>query len=151
LITIVAALCLLPVISDNDSDADVGSAVIGSTEYSSVAEALSKSVSGDVVYVVPETVTVDGKNVEQASITSDVTVKKGVTLVLPYSEKKNPSGTEDGGENAYAKLTFADSQIDKYLYLTLLVGEGVTVTVYGDLIVGGTLSKQFTFTVRLGI
>ncbi len=145
LITIVAALCLLPVISDNDSDADVGSAVIGSTEYSSVAEALSKSVSGDVVYVVPETVTVDGKNVEQASITSDVTVKKGVTLVLPYSEKKNPSGTEDGGENAYAKLTFADSQIDKYLYLTLLVGEGVTVTVYGDLIVGGILSKEFTF------
>ncbi len=145
LIAVVAALCLLPVMSDDDSDA-LGSAVIGSTSYSSVEDALNASKSGDVVYVVPEAVTevstTDGKTTKtlKASLSSDATVKKGVTLVIPYSEEENPAGTADGDSNASAKIAG-----NNYRYMVFTIDKSVTLTVQGDFIVGGILSKKFTF------
>ena len=139
LIAVVAAFCLLPVMSDDDSDA-VGSAVIGGTSYPSVEDALNASKSGDVVYVVPEAVTDGSTTTLNASLSSDATVKKGVTLVVPYSEVRNPTGTADGDSNATAKIAGNDHR-----YMVFTIDSKATLTVQGDFIVGGILSKFFTF------
>ena len=123
----------MPLLSDPSSDADTGGAVIGSTEYASVSEALAASVSGDVVFLVPD-------SEMHIHLGSDATVKKGVRLVLQYSEKKNASGTEDGGEKAEPKIADND-----YRYLVFRVEPGATLNVEGELVVGGVLSKKFTF------
>ena len=133
LIAITAALCFLPLVSDSESDADVGSAVIGSTHYDTVKDALTASVAGDVVFVIPD-------SDKQSSLGSDAVVKKGVTMVLPYSEDLNASGTKDGDDKASAKIAN-----NNYRYMVFTVESGATLSVEGKLIVGGILSKFFTF------
>ncbi len=133
MIGLAAVLCFLPLSADSESDADTGSALIGSTEYATVYDALKASVSGDVIFAVPD-------SDAQVNLTQDAVIKKGVTLVLPYSAANDPTGTTDGDDKATSKVAGNSMR-----YLAFTVASGVTLTVEGDLIVGGTLSKRFTF------
>ena len=69
-------------------------------------------------------------------------VKPGVTLVLPYSSDRDPDGTKDAAsvDDASAKLS-----PNKNMYILVNVPKGSVLTVEGTLIVGGVLSKPFTF------
>ncbi len=123
---------LVPAFLSDGSDAS-GGARIGDEEFGSVPEALLASVPGDVVYVVP-----DSKGA--ATIEGNVTVPAYVTLVLPYSADCGPSGTMDGES---LETTSAKISTDKYM--TVTVPKGSSLTVDGTLIVGGVMSRPFSF------
>jgi hypothetical protein len=132
LLLCLTAACLAPLVFSDDSDAS-GGARIGNEEFGSVAEALLSSVPGDVVYVVP-----DAKGA--ATIEGDVVVPEFVTLVLPYSADCGPSGTADGES---MDDTSAKVSVDRYM--TLTVAKKSSLMVEGTLIVGGVLSRPFSF------
>ena len=126
------AVCIVPVLFSDGSDAS-GGARIGDDVYGSVSEALTASVPGDVVFAIPSD---DG----MLQIEGDLLVPAYVTLVLPYSEDCDPSGTKDGES---METTSAKTSADRYMALT--IPKGSSLTVDGTLIVGGVLSRPFAF------
>ncbi len=126
------AVCIVPVLFSDGSDAS-GGARIGDDVYGSVSEALTASVPGDVVFAIP-----GGDGMLQ--IEGDLLVPAYVTLVLPYSEDCDPSGTKDGES---METTSAKTSADRYMALT--IPKGSSLTVDGTLIVGGVLSRPFAF------
>lgn len=98
-------------------------AMIKHTErfFNSVEEALSAAVANDTVVIMND-----------CAITTDATVKKGVVLLVPY----NMAGT------CYTKQpesTF--HHMEEYVYRTLTIAEGVTLTVEGEMSVSSRLSS----------
>ncbi|MBR4504751.1 MAG: Ig-like domain-containing protein [Candidatus Methanomethylophilaceae archaeon] len=137
LLAIAAFVAFALSLSVSGADASEGGAKIGNMFYETVPKALEASESGDVVFVIGDEVS--GKNpYMSATIDEDVTVKEGVTLVLPYSSVLDKDGTMDGNDKASAKIS-------NDRYLALILEKGSTITVEGELIVGGVLSKLFTF------
>ncbi len=113
LLAIAAFVAFALPLSVSGADASEGGAKIGNKFYETVPEALEASESGDVVFVIGDEVS--GKNpYMSATIDEDVTVKKGVTLVLPYSSVLDKDGTMDGNDKASAKISN-----DRYLALIL--------------------------------
>ncbi len=105
--------------------------------YETIPDALEASRPGNIVYAIGEMT--EGKDPHlAATIDEDVTVKKGVTLVLPYSSALDKDGTMDGDENASPRTS-------TLRYMAVTLEKGSTITVEGELIVGGVLSKKFTF------
>ena len=100
----------------NISAAEENVASIGDVYYNSVEDALEAAVSGDKVIVQKDT-----------TITRDVTVPAGVTLLVPHKDGYTgydlASGTPD--------LSAEAKNVTDVLYRTLTVNEGVTVTVNG--------------------
>ncbi len=100
-------------------------ASIGDVYYNSVEDALNAAVSGDTVIVQKDT-----------TITKNVTVKSGVTLLVPHKDGYtgyNPSsGNPDVNSNATGYVT-------DVLYRTLTVNEGVTIEVNGTVMVTAIL------------
>lgn len=69
------------------------------------------------------------------TVRETTTIPSNITLVLPY-EANSTSETKNGTEEtAGVRLSWSDPA--KYLYLTLTVDEGVTLTIKGTLVVGG--------------
>ena len=126
------AVFIVPVIFTDGSDAS-GGARIGDDEYGSVSEALAASVPGDLVFAVPGD---DGT----LQIEGSLLVPAYVTLILPYSEQCDSSGTKDGES---METTSPKTSTDRYM--TLTVPKGSSLTVDGTLIVGGVLSRPFAF------
>ncbi|MBP5203583.1 MAG: InlB B-repeat-containing protein, partial [Candidatus Methanomethylophilaceae archaeon] len=126
------AVFIVPVIFTDGSDAS-GGARIGDDEYGSVSEALAASVPGDLVFAVPGD---DGT----LQIEGSLLVPAYVTLILPYSEQCDSSGTKDGES---METTSPKTSADRYM--TLTVPKGSSLTVDGTLIVGGVLSRPFAF------
>lgn len=115
-------------------------AYIGSTYFGSIENALKTAVSGEKVMVIPNTT-------GNVTISSNVEVKEGVSLILPYI---NYSG--DIAINSSFKATLHwDSQSDKveklacdlaYMNLTSVVNveDDVVIENYGTISIGGELS-----------
>ncbi len=125
---LLSAVIVFSLFSMNISAAEENVASIGNTYYNSVAEALSAAVSGDTVIVQKDT-----------TITENVEVKSGVTLLVPhkdgYTGYNVASGNPDVNSNATGYVT-------DVLYRTLTVAEGVTVTVNGNILVSAIIGLK---------
>ena len=131
-ITVSSVCCVTMLDGSDSSDAESAgnAASIGSTEYATVEDALSAAVSGDTVRIL-----------RGCTISSDVEVKDGVTLLIPYSDSDNSGHSLGQSTNdTTAKITSSS-----YLYIDATVDTGVTVTVYGKIVVGGITARPFTF------
>ena len=117
LVAVIALSCF----AMNFSAAEENVASIGDVYYNSVEDALNAAVSGDTVIVQKDT-----------TITQNVTVKSGVTLLVPhkdgYTGYDPSSGNPDVNSNATGYVT-------DVLYRTLTVNEGVTIEVNGTVMV----------------
>ena len=117
LVAVIALSCF----AMNISAAEENVASIGDVYYNSVEDALNAAVSGDTVIVQKDT-----------TITQNVTVKAGVTLLVPhkdgYTGYDPSSGNPDVNSNATGYVT-------DVLYRTLTVNEGVTIEVNGTVMV----------------
>ncbi len=93
--------------------------------YTDLTQALQDAAGGDTVVLLRD---------EQ--ITENVTVPVGVTLLVPYSSAR--TFTETGSaENAINRVSwYTEQSAQQYLYRTLTVDSGVTLTVHGTLVVG---------------
>ncbi|HIU91371.1 MAG TPA: hypothetical protein IAC72_05125 [Candidatus Fimimonas merdipullorum] len=93
--------------------------------YTDLPQALAAAAGGDTVVLLRD---------EQ--LTQNVTVPVGVTLLVPYSSAR--TFTETGsGENAINRVSwYTEQSAQQYLYRTLTVDSGVTLTVHGTLVVG---------------
>ncbi|MBQ7956782.1 MAG: hypothetical protein IJ279_01985 [Clostridia bacterium] len=124
LVAIIALSCF----AMNISAAEENVASIGDVYYNSVEEALNAAVSGDTVIVQKDT-----------TITQNVTVKAGVTLLVPHKDGYTgydvTSGNPDVNSNATGYVT-------DVLYRTLTVNEGVTVTVNGNILVSALIGLK---------
>ena len=93
-------------------------------QYTTIEKALKTAVSGQTVYVIPNTKYVINGNVE---------IKSGVTLMLPYSDKN----TVNSLENTITSSNFSDAS-DESKLTTSVTLKG-TLTNYGTLEIGGEL------------
>ena len=100
-------------------------AKIGDDFYETMAEALAAAEAGEIVIVA-----------DDVTITSDLTVPGGVTLLLPYSNSDR--ATEIGTATiAGSRVSwYTEASAAKYLFRTLTVNAGVALTVNGTLTVG---------------
>ncbi len=74
--------------------------------------------------------------IDDAVMTGNVTVPSGITFLLPY-EDGNTKAFELGGSNSDVSSVYAWLNPDKYLNHTLTIPSGSTLTVNGELMVGG--------------
>ena len=110
------------------------------TNYGSIAKALADANSGDKVWVIPDKA---GNTVIRTTEENQtVTIKSGVTLILPYGKY---IGTNDNAsirnQKIEATLTGGGLPNEATNLRTLVIlGEGVTLEVYGTLEIAGELS-----------
>ncbi len=90
-------------------------------KYSTVKKALDVAVSGETVYVIP-----GARNTERGTLT----IKSGVTLMLPYGEKTSKE-TLNALENTLSTGTFSDESNENLL--------SSNIKINGTLINNGTL------------
>lgn len=145
-LTFVMTIAIAPT---DAGDNDQNSAIIGDTGYSNISIAIEAASPGETI------VALDG-----ATISSNLTIPTGVTLLVPYSS--GTSGFDlDGTEDNYH--TYKDNVKDEkdssknvtvvsskkagsnFCKNTLTIESDATLTVKGKLIVGGILSEAFTF------
>ena len=93
--------------------------------YTDLTQALQTAAGGDTVVLLRD---------EQ--ITQNLSVPVGVTLLVPYSSAR--TFTETGSaENAINRVSwYTEQSAQQYLYRTLTIDSGVTLTVHGTLVVG---------------
>lgn len=117
------ALAVLPVtgaaLADGVDDAGTVAIVRGAEDasYATLEAALAAAASGDTVILTAD-----------YTLTADVTVPSGVTLLIPYDETYS-AGTQDYVVKASGVMGEA--------YVTLTVPSGSTLTVNGTLLVNG--------------
>ena len=95
-----------------------------SVKYTTIEKALKTAVSGQTVYVIPNTKYVINGNIE---------IKNGVTLMLPYSDKNTVNSLND----TITSSNFSDAS-DESKLTTSVTLKG-TLTNYGTLEIGGEL------------
>lgn len=93
-------------------------------QYTTIEKALKTAVSGQTVYVIPNT---------EYVINGDVEIKSGVSLMLPYSDKN----TVNSLKNTITSSNFSDAS-DESKLTTSVTLKG-TLTNYGTLEIGGEL------------
>ena len=139
LVILVGAIMLTVPFLLIDSDADADDeymARIGDTPYGTLNDALDSSKNGDIVIVI------DGCHLD-----SNAAVPDGVTLLIPYSDGKGEVD-EDGfelGPDPQKDGKYRKRADDSYCRNTLTIGSGVTLDVYGTVVIGGIMSEKFTF------
>lgn len=117
-------------------------ATIGSTMYGSIEDALGAAVSGDVVLVKAD-------STGNIKILTDVVIKSGVTLRLPYG-----SGANDYNTNYKSTLCYDNNKDEigdapaeqrykefRKTYVKLTAGKSITIEANGKLEVSGELSS----------
>jgi hypothetical protein len=115
-----------------DTDADpLPVAEISGTYYYTLEEALDASVSGNTVIVLAD-----------CWLSSNASVKGGVTLIIPYSSADRNGHALGDTDNSKTSAKIASND---RLYLTVTVSSGKTLDVQGSLIVGGVTGRFFTF------
>ncbi len=125
---LLSAVIVFSLFSMNISAAEENVASIGDTYYNSVAEALSAAVSGDTVIVRKDT-----------TITENVEVKSGVTLLVPHKDGYTGYNVASGNPDVNSSAT---DYVTDVLYRTLTVAEGVTVTVNGNILVSALIGLK---------
>ncbi len=103
-----------------------GEASIGSTTYATLSEALAAAKSGDTVRLEKD-----------ATITENLTVPKGVLLLIPC--KDNDPGYVDTDQPPKGTVSGVAT-----LYRTLTIPENVTLTVNGKLLVNAVVGRPQT-------
>lgn len=93
-------------------------------QYTTIEKALNTAVSGQTVYVIPNT---------EYVINGNVVIKSGVTLMLPYNDKN----TVNSLKNTITSSNFSDAS-DESKLTTSVTLKG-TLTNYGTLEIGGEL------------
>ena len=139
LIAIVFGLLILSALPYEEAEADEKCCAVYHngifTDYQSLTDALNAATSGDTVVVY------DG-----CSLTTDATVKEGVTLLVPFRYSDDPSKdwNAQGGDPSTDNLSRKKAG-DSYCVSTLTISKSSTLTVNGILVVGGVTGEQFTF------
>ncbi len=124
LVAVIALSCF----AMNISAAEENVASIGDVYYNSVEDALNAAVSGDTVIVQKDT-----------TITQDVTVKAGVTLLVPHKDGYTGYNVASGNPDVNSDAT---GYVKDVLYRTLTVNEGVTITVNGNILVSALIGLK---------
>ncbi len=125
---LIVSSCFVMNFSVEASAAEENVASIGDVYYNSVEEALNAAVSGDTVIVQKDT-----------AITQDVTVKAGVTLLVPHKDGYTGYNVASGNPDTN---TDATEYVTDVLYRTLTVEEGVTITVNGNILVSALIGLK---------
>ncbi|MBR6213440.1 MAG: hypothetical protein IKQ67_02170 [Candidatus Methanomethylophilaceae archaeon] len=139
LIVIVFSLLILSALPYGEAEADEKCCAVyhnGSfTDYQSLIDGLNAATGGDTVVVY------DG-----CSLTTDATVKEGVTLLVPFKYSDDPSNdwNAQGGDPSTDNLSRKKAG-DSYCVSTLTISKSSTLTVNGTLVVGGVTGEKFTF------
>ena len=118
-------------------------------DYGTIENALENAKNGDTVWV-------NMDNTGNVYIKSDVEVKTGVTLVLPYGYYTDSDGGKNSSDEATLKLigdnldtpdvnereyyAFANSLSEKYRKTWVKIASGVTLTVKGTLDIAGEMT-----------
>ncbi len=100
---------------------------VNRVNYVSLERALGDAIYGDKIYIIPN------KGKSKCYLNTDASVRKGVTLILPYDNNQNYSRYD-------VKDGHALFQENVYMQTEMLLNEGVTLTNYGSIIVGGVMS-----------
>ncbi len=122
LLTLAMLLTLLPTVA---FAADDPVAQYGDTPYTTLSEALTAAQKGGGGTV---------RLLRDYTLEEDVTVPSGVTLLVPFSAE-DTSGYAEGTSSDSTRVSWVNEST--YLYDTLTIPEGKTLTVAGTLIVGG--------------
>ena len=139
LIAVVFGLLILSALPYEEAEADEKCCALYHngifTDYQSLTDALNAATSGDTVVVY------DG-----CSLTTEATVKEGVTLLVPFRYSDDPSKdwNAQGGDPSTDNLSRKKAG-DPYCISTLTISKSSTLTVNGILVVGGVTGEQFTF------
>lgn len=122
--------------ADTSVTAVFGSATLTSAQnratgavYQDLAAALEAASTGDTVWLVGDT-----------TLTRNATVPEGVTLYVPYKAAFDAAGNADGTTADSANGFAAGAKTFRHL----TVDSGVTLTVCGELLVGGTIGYPST-------
>jgi len=111
-------------------------AYISSNYYGTIEAALTASVSGNTIIVIPGTNPV---------IRSSCTIKSGVTLVIPFTgETWNGRQVKDGTDYTDS-ASFADintTSVNTNLKNTVTINAGIILTVEGTLNIGGIIGVE---------
>ena len=121
LLTLAMLLTLLPTVA---FAADDPVAQYGDTPYATLSEALTAAQAGGGTV----------RLLRDYTLEEDVTVPSGVTLLVPFSAE-DTSGYAEGTSSDSTRVSWVNEST--YLYDTLTIPEGKTLTVAGTLIVGG--------------
>lgn len=122
LLTLAMLLTLLPTVA---FAADDPVAQYGDTPYATLSDALTAAQAGGGGTV---------RLLRDYTLEEDVTVPSGVTLLVPFSAE-DTSGYAEGTSSDSTRVSWVNEST--YLYDTLTIPEGKTLTVAGTLIVGG--------------
>ncbi len=110
-----------------------------STPYGTIENALDAATSGDVVWVRPYDKTIN----KPIPITRNVTIKSGVTLLLPYGadgKDRNKFDTDGITYDLNGNIAPTDGKND-YCHVQVVVDKYVVITNYGTLEIAGQLSS----------
>lgn len=97
----------------------------GNEYYTTLAEALADAASGETVVLMKD-----------LAVEGDLTVPEGVTLLVPYSEAHRATETGTSATAITRLPWYTEDSAAKYLFRTLTVNAGATLTVNGTLTVG---------------
>lgn len=122
LLTLAMLLTLLPTVV---FAADEPAAQYGDTPYATLSDALTAAQEGGGGTV---------RLLRDYTLEENVTVPSGVTLLVPFSAE-DTSGYAEGTSSDSTRVSWVNEST--YLYDTLTIPEGKTLTVAGTLIVGG--------------
>ncbi|MBO2527018.1 MAG: hypothetical protein CW335_02385, partial [Clostridiales bacterium] len=91
--------------------------------YATLTEAFANAQSGDCIRLI-----------DSVTVSEDITVPAGVTLLIPYSGSDTTGYGLGNTGNAINRPSW--TQESRFLYRTLTIAEGKTLTVNGSMIVG---------------
>lgn len=110
-------------------------AKIGNTEYTSLKAALDAATSGNTVILLKD-----------YTLTEDVTVKSGVTLLIPYgtTDDSGWGSSKDNWTGKDNETLTSNKGFNGTLYRTLTISEGSVMTVYGNILVNAVTGVKNT-------
>lgn len=138
------------------------------TYYDSVASAINKAVSGNIVFLVPPkqanydasaSPTPDKVSYE---LTENATIGQGVSFVIPTDTSTMSGVTSSSGLTSYisrmqaddgslgTSVLFATANQSRFLRVTLNIADGITLTNNGTIVVSGYLTAGNSSTCTLG-
>ena len=134
---ILLSICAVTILAEGSDAEPEEAARIGNKYYSSLDDAISSSISGDVIVVMNGSV-----------LHNDATIPKGVTLLIPYTDSHgevNEKGYENGPDPTKTSGAYRKRAGDNYCVTQMTIPDGVTLTVNGSVIIGGIIAEKFTF------
>lgn len=129
------------IVAESPAEAVCYNSVTG-TKYTRIEKALDDAVSGQTIYVYPGLKESDNKTSREIRIYKDCTIKKGVTLCLPYEGTTYYSETTWGTTQVYSDSTLENKNTYRQIFVVLSEGVTLTVDSGAKLAVGGIFGYQ---------